>query len=61
MTDLLFLSRFDIVRLTDYPAYVETVEADAHTPVLSPGGDRLYAFLPHHHRAALYHVTRTNP
>ena len=54
MTDLLFLSRFDIVRLTDYPAYVETVEADAHTPVLSPGGDRLYAFLPRTHRAAVY-------
>ena len=34
-------------------ATVET-EAGAHTTALSPTGDRLYAFLPHTHRAAIY-------
>jgi len=29
-------------------------EAGAHTTALSPAGDRLYAFLPHTHRAAVY-------
>lgn len=32
---------------------VET-EAGAHTTALSPGGDRLYVFLPRTHRAAIY-------
>ena len=34
-------------------ATVET-EAGAHTTALSPAGDRLYAFLPRTHRAAIY-------
>ncbi len=34
-------------------ATIET-EAGAHTTALSPGGDRLYAFLPRTHRAAIY-------
>src|ERR1700704_2172532 len=34
-------------------ATVET-EAGAHTPALSPTADRLYAFLPRTHRAAIY-------
>jgi DNA-binding beta-propeller fold protein YncE len=36
-------------------ATVET-EAGAHTTALSPAGDRLYAFLPRTHRAAIYEV-----
>ncbi|HZQ02099.1 MAG TPA: YncE family protein [Reyranella sp.] len=35
---------------------VET-ERGAHTTALSPAGDRLYAFLPQSHRAALFHCT----
>jgi len=31
-------------------------EAGAHTTALSPSGDRLYAFLPRTHRAAIYEV-----
>ncbi len=34
-------------------ATIET-EAGAHTTALSPAGDRLYAFLPRTHRAAIY-------
>jgi DNA-binding beta-propeller fold protein YncE len=34
-------------------ATIET-EPGAHTTALSPGGDRLYAFLPRTHRAAIY-------
>ncbi len=34
-------------------ATVET-EAGAHTPALAPTGDRLCAFLPRTHRAAIY-------
>lgn len=34
-------------------ATIET-EAGAHTTALTPGGDRLYAFLPRTHRAAIY-------
>lgn len=37
-------------------ATIET-EAGAHTTALSPGGDRLYAFLPRTHRAAIYATT----
>lgn len=36
-------------------ATVET-EPGAHTTALSPGGDRLYAFLPRTHRAAIYDI-----
>ena len=36
-------------------ATVET-EAGAHTTALSPAGDRLYAFLPRTHRAAIYEM-----
>jgi DNA-binding beta-propeller fold protein YncE len=36
-------------------ATVET-EAGAHTTALSPAGDRLYAFLPRTHRAAIYDI-----
>ncbi len=36
-------------------ASVET-EAGAHTTALSPAGDRLYAFLPRTHRAAIYDI-----
>jgi DNA-binding beta-propeller fold protein YncE len=36
-------------------ATVET-EAGAHTTALSPAGDRLYAFLPRTHRAAIYEI-----
>ncbi|HKU99197.1 MAG TPA: YncE family protein [Vineibacter sp.] len=31
-------------------------EAGAHTTALSPAGDRLYAFLPRTHRAAIYEI-----
>jgi DNA-binding beta-propeller fold protein YncE len=41
-------------------ATVET-EAGAHTTALSPAGDRLYAFLPRTHRAAIYDVTDGRP
>ena len=34
-------------------ATIET-EPGAHTTALSPAGDRLYAFLPRTHRAAIY-------
>ena len=40
----------------DKLATIET-EAGAHTTALSPGGDRLYAFLPGSHRAAIYDIT----
>ena len=36
-------------------ATIET-EAGAHTTALSPAGDRLYAFLPGSHRAAIYDI-----
>jgi DNA-binding beta-propeller fold protein YncE len=36
-------------------AIVET-EPGAHTTALSPAGDRLYAFLPRTHRAAIYDI-----
>jgi hypothetical protein len=32
-------------------------EKGAHTTALTPGGDRLYAFLPATHRAAIYQVS----
>src|SRR6516225_9452672 len=32
-------------------------EKGAHTTALAPGGDRLYAFLPATHRAAIYQVS----
>ncbi|MCX7363646.1 MAG: YncE family protein [Alphaproteobacteria bacterium] len=39
----------------DKRATIET-EAGAHTTALSPAGDRLYAFLPGSHRAAIYDI-----
>jgi hypothetical protein len=33
-----------------------TSEKGAHTTALSPAGDRLYAFLPATHRAAIYQI-----
>jgi hypothetical protein len=33
------------------------MQKGAHTTVLAPGGDRLYAFLPATHRAAIYQVS----
>ncbi len=33
-----------------------TTEKGAHTTALAPAGDRVYAFLPASHRAAIYHV-----
>ena len=41
-------------------ATVET-EAGAHTLALSPAGDRLYAFLPGSHRAAIYDIEDGRP
>lgn len=36
-------------------------ERGAHTIAFAPSGDSVCVFLPHSHRAALYHVTRPNP
>ena len=34
-----------------------TTEKGAHTTALAPAGDRVYAFLPASHRAAIYQVS----
>ena len=41
-------------------ATIET-EAGCHTTALSPAGDRLYAFLPRTHRAAIYQTSEVTP